>query len=123
MPKKSPQSAINNPQSAIGDAELFPVLIKPQPITEPNRPFTGLFVWLAMSPRTDSGRADAAMSLTVQPYRHLADGTIDAAPESMKRAISVGSVLDLKADLHGDPALLAALDAILSALKTYLANG
>jgi hypothetical protein len=105
------------------DAELFPVLIKPQPIAEPDRPFTGLFVWLAMAPRTDFGRADASMSLTVQPYRHLKDGTIDAAPEGMKRSISVGSVLDLKADLHGDTALLAALDAILAALKTYLAGG
>jgi hypothetical protein len=103
--------------------DIFPVLLKPQPTIEADVPYTGLFVYLSMAPRVDAGRADATISMLVRPYRRLKDGTLDEAPRSMERGINIGSVLDLKADLQGDPSLLEAVDSILQALKKHLANG
>jgi hypothetical protein len=74
-----------------GSAFLFPTMATSVPVPEPETEYTGLLIWLSLSPRIDQGAVDAAMNLTTRPYRILKDGTVDVAPDSLVQTWSVGA--------------------------------
>ena len=100
-------------------SDIFPVLDTPiDPIS--NAPYTGLLVWMSISPRLDQGVVDATASIAWLPYRVLADGTIDQAPESMRQSMNIGSVSETAA---ADPAMGQAIGGIAAILQQMLASG
>lgn len=105
--------------------DLFPILDTPIPQIAPDVPWTGLLVWLALSPRIDGATLDATASISYLPYRVLRDGTIDQAPEAMKQNYNIGSALEA---MQTNPRLgqaIAGIAAILSQMMSGImdANG
>jgi hypothetical protein len=103
-------------------ASIFPVLGAPIAPVEPTTAYTGLLIWLSIAPKLDQGIVDANASIMAKPYRILADGSIDIAPESMTKTLHVASAVDA---LSGgqDAALGGAIAEISATLQTYLAAG
>jgi hypothetical protein len=101
-------------------AGLFPTLGTPIPPIEPTTPYSGLLIWLSIAPKLDQGVVDANASIMAKPYRILADGSIDVAPESMTKTMHVASAL---AEVDNASALGAAVAEISATLQTYLAAG
>ena len=96
---------------------LFPEIA---PVTPDPTPYTGKLVYLSFSPMIRDGKTlDACASIKTLPYRVLADGTIDVAPESMAVHLNVGSIAEAAAK---DAKLAAAVTAISQAIKSYMAG-
>ena len=72
--------------------DVFPVFDVVKPITESATGWSGYPVWLSMSPRTDQNVLDLTASAMVQPYRKLADGTIEMGPERLRKSFAFGSL-------------------------------
>lgn len=100
---------------------LFPALTTPIAPVEPETPYTGLLVWLAMSPRIIGNTVDATASITYLPYRVLSDGSIDQAPETMRQTYNIGSALETIA--AAPTGIGAAIQSIASVLQAVLAAG
>jgi len=97
--------------------DFFPILTTPIAPTEPETNYTGLLVWLSLSPRIDGGILDATASVRARPYRILKNGTIDAAPEKYDRVLNIGSALEAA---QTNPALAKVIIAISAALQAYI---
>lgn len=102
-------------------ADLFPILGTPIPPLEPETPYSGLLIWLSMAPKLDHpGIVDANASIMAKPYRILKDGSIDVAPESMTKTLSIGSAIEAVESKSEIGAAVAEIGAILS---KYLSTG
>jgi hypothetical protein len=98
--------------------DIFPVLTVPVPLAEKTRNYTGYLVWLSISPRTDDGKLDLTASAVVQPYRVLADGTIDPAPDRLKKSFAIGSLVEAHA--NGGTPFSRFIDQIVVAMRDAL---
>jgi hypothetical protein len=104
-------------------SDLFPILGAPIAPIEPNTPYSGLLIWLSIAPKLDQpGIVDANASIMAKPYRILADGTIDIAPESMTKTLHIASAIEAVSGGQ-DAALGGAIAEISATLQTYLAAG
>lgn len=101
-------------------SELFPTLGTPIPTIEPTTPYSGLLIWLSIAPKLDAGVVDANASIMAKPYRILADGSIDIAPESMTRTLHVASAL---AEVESASDMGAAVAQIAAVLQAALSTG
>jgi hypothetical protein len=78
-----------------------------------------MLVWLAFSPRINGETVDATANVRAVPYKVIPGMGIVEAPEYMHRGLSVGSVLEAR---DTDPRLAAVIDAISTALQTYISE-
>jgi hypothetical protein len=101
-------------------ADLFPILGQPIPPIEPETPYSGLLIWLSIAPKLDQGVVDANASIMAKPYRILADGSIDIAPESMTKTLHIGSAIEA---VESESEIGAAVAEIGATLQRYLATG
>jgi hypothetical protein len=74
--------------------DIFPELTTPIPLTQAARHYTGYLVYLSLSPRIDGGTLDMTANAKLLPFRKLADGTIDPAPDHLAKTFSFGSLVD-----------------------------
>ena len=104
--------------SAESTPMLFPVLATP--ILPDQTPYTGLLVWLSITPKVDATSLDASADISWLPYRVLANGMIDTAPETMRQRMTVASANQTAID---DPMMGQAIAAISGILQQMLAAG
>ena len=99
-------------------SDLFPTLTTP--IVPDQTPYTGLLVWLHIDPLVQGTYIDASASLSWLPYRTLANGVIDVAPETMRKHLDIASAIETS---QLDPAMGQAIAGISAILQAMLAAG
>lgn len=101
-------------------SNVWPILATPIPLVEKATPYDEALIWFSMAPRMDDNRLDVTFSIVMRPYRRLADGTLDMAPERMQTSYAVGSARDLKQ--NNQPAAMQCAKNIMAAIQIYLAT-
>lgn len=99
-------------------SNVWPTLATPIPLPETATPYDETLIWFSMAPRTDGNRLDVSFSMILRPYRRLADGTLDMAPEYMQTSHAVGSARDLKQAGNSNAMKLA--KGIMALIVTYV---
>lgn len=89
---------------------------KNKPIVEPTIPYDRYLVNLSISPIVQETDVEAAMSLTLTPYRVLSDGSIDVNAEG-RISDNNGACF---ASAATDPVMAQAAGAIFAAIQGYI---
>lgn len=95
---------------------LFPQ-IEPIPLADADVPYTGKLVWMDISPRLVDNALDATATIRTRPYRILASGQIEMAPDSMDVVAHFPSVAQA---MTSDPRVAKAIGMIAQAVQEYV---
>lgn len=95
----------------------MPILAtSPSTVVHPEIPYDKYLVELTLAPVVIANNIEGAMSLKLTPYRYLPDGTLDTNQAGV-RYEGCGACY---AQAETDPALAAAMAAILPAIQAFI---